>query len=683
MPRLTLGMASYDNYKEVWFTVQALRMFHDLTDTEILIIDNFGCPAIKDFVAGWVSSQVRYELYTERQGTAAAKNRVFEQAAGDWVLCIDSHVMLVPGAVARLREFIAKNPEARDLFQGPLIYDNLVTGADSFSEEWSGGMWGQWNNIYTDRSLPPYEIPMMGMGLFGCRKDAWLGFNPAFRGFGGEEGYIHQKFKKHGRKTICLPWLQWLHQFQAGGSNKLLDDMTRNYVIGFQELGLDMAPLIQHRGADQINRFLTEGQASVQSLYDEAVSIPSDINEHLPTLAQLSAGKRVTEFGVRSGVSTIGWLQGRPQRLTCYDINPCPREAELVAAAAKESIPMQFILGDSTTVDIEPTDILFIDTLHTAAQLALELARHADQVYDMIVLHDTAIYGWIGDDGTQGLNVAVREFLREHPEWGIQATFLNNNGLTVLQRGCVRVSCICPTYNRVVSNKALLEEAVESFLRQDYPNKELVIINDCPGQMLVFDHPQVAVINSLERYATLGEKYNAGIQAVTGELICTWEDDDISLPHRLSLSVAKLGAADYFNPKAYFFLCDGLLTFEQNTGYAHNCSLYRKEAWARVGGYPAISGPQDAAMDSLLRAGSLLHGGSVVDDPIWSVVDGPISGSEAFFIYRWGVSELHLSGVADTQLAYDQYGEEGSVEGVFILCPAWREDYVSRVNLIK
>ena len=32
------------------------------------------------------------------------------------------------------------------------------------------------------------------------------------------------------------------------------------------------------------------------------------------------------------------------------------------------------------------------------------------------------------------------------------------------------VSCICPTYNRPPEYQHLVEEAIESFLRQDYPN---------------------------------------------------------------------------------------------------------------------------------------------------------------------------------------------------------------------
>ena len=52
---------------------------------------------------------------------------------------------------------------------------------------------------------PPFAVPAQGMGLFSCRREAWLGFNPNFRGFGGEEFYIHEKYRQAGRRTVCLP----------------------------------------------------------------------------------------------------------------------------------------------------------------------------------------------------------------------------------------------------------------------------------------------------------------------------------------------------------------------------------------------------------------------------------------------------------------------------------------------
>jgi hypothetical protein len=70
-----------------------------------------------------------------------------------------------------------------------------------------------------------------------------------FREFGGEEGYIHEKYKKNGKKTLCLPFLRWMHRFERpNGANypNNLESRFRNYYIGFKELGLDMTPLLEH-----------------------------------------------------------------------------------------------------------------------------------------------------------------------------------------------------------------------------------------------------------------------------------------------------------------------------------------------------------------------------------------------------------------------------------------------------
>ena len=110
--------------------------------------------------------------------------------------------------------------------------------------KWGSHMWGSWalDPRGLDPSNKPFEIDAMGMGLFSCRKDSWLGFNPKFRGFGGEEGYIHKKYKMNGKKTLCLPFMRWLHRFERPDGvpyHNDLKDRFRNYMIGFQETKQD------------------------------------------------------------------------------------------------------------------------------------------------------------------------------------------------------------------------------------------------------------------------------------------------------------------------------------------------------------------------------------------------------------------------------------------------------------
>ncbi len=237
------------------------------------------------------------------------------------------------------------------------------------------------------------------------------------------------------------------------------------------------------------------------------------------------------------------------------------------------------------------------------------------------------------------------------------------------------VSCICPTYGRPPAYQHLLEEAIESFLRQTHPNKELIVLNDCAEQELVCDAPGVRVVNVPDRFPTLGDKYNAAVDLARGNLLAPWEDDDISLPWRLSLSVERLGDADYFNSRRYWFLDDQGLQFDHPVGVGHNGSLFRRSAFEKVGGYPSISGPQDYEMDS-----------AFLSHPQVTCVGGPFTGQEEltrgewYYIYRWGVHPVHLSSRGEPGDFYQQVGAQPVQPGLFRLQPHWRRDYESETR---
>lgn len=245
---LTVGMATFNDFHGVYFTIQALRMYQDLKNVEILIVDNYGCKHTKD-IANKTGS--RYLLFKEAGGTAAPRDLVFKEASGRAVLCLDCHVLLLPRAIERLKRYYRWRPDCNDLLQGPLIYDDLNGSATHFDPVWRSQMWGVWASDKRGCGTEPFDIPMQGLGLFSCRKTAWLGFNPKFRGFGGEEGYIHEKFRQAGHRCLCLPWLGWVHRFgrvhgQDNSYRLTVDDKVRNYVIGHSELNLPLEPIIEH-----------------------------------------------------------------------------------------------------------------------------------------------------------------------------------------------------------------------------------------------------------------------------------------------------------------------------------------------------------------------------------------------------------------------------------------------------
>ena len=274
---LTIGMATYDDYDGVFFSIQALRLYqlqgleHLI---EIIVIDNNPTGKHADALRRFCNtSNTRYIPYTAKQGTSS-REEIFKHAKGEYVLCMDSHVMFEPFAIQNLLKYYEKNPNTKDLIQGPLLYDDLKNISTHFDPIWRGHMYGIWatNSLAVSANIP-FEIPMMGLGMFSCKKDAWLGFNPNFRGFGAEEGYIHEKFRKAGNKCICIPDIKWNHRFDrplgVPYMNRL-EDRVWNYFVGWMELTRDINDPIFRKIFEEFNKVPTE---SINILFDQARKI--------------------------------------------------------------------------------------------------------------------------------------------------------------------------------------------------------------------------------------------------------------------------------------------------------------------------------------------------------------------------------------------------------------------------
>lgn len=282
-PKITIGMATHDDYDGVYFSVMSLVLYHKehLRNAEILIIDNNPQSKHGEAVRGLAERvpQMRYVAAQEYKGTSI-RERVFQEAKGDYVLCMDCHVFLHDGVLARLIEYFDDNPKSKDILHGPIYYDDHDSFSTHMTSGWYGGFYGRWgtNPQGGDMNNSPFEIPMQGLGLFACVKSQWPGFNLKFRGFGGEEGYIHEKFRQRGGKALCLPFLRWTHRFDRPNAptyTNSWEDRVRNYLVGWDELNLDTAPILEHfsellggAGASSMHsRFLLEKQGPFWS-YD-------------------------------------------------------------------------------------------------------------------------------------------------------------------------------------------------------------------------------------------------------------------------------------------------------------------------------------------------------------------------------------------------------------------------------
>lgn len=155
------------------------------------------------------------------------------------------------------------------------------------------------------------------------------------------------------------------------------------------------------------------------------------VRYHLNTLKQYASEcNTITEMGVDSANTTWAFLLSRPKKLTSIDIinTKAPEIVSLAGKLAKkEGIDFKFILGDTTKIEIEPTEFLYIDTLHTYPQLKRELELHPQKVSKYIAFHDTHMF--------KDMAKALHEFLEQYTnDWEICYQTKESCGLTIIKR---------------------------------------------------------------------------------------------------------------------------------------------------------------------------------------------------------------------------------------------------------
>jgi len=254
----TLGMATYDDFDGVYFTLQTAKLFHE-DITEIIIIDNnpgsSHSKACKDLL-NWQNTKcpIKYIEYKEKV-SSFTKGEVFKHASNEHVIVCDSHVIFVKDAIKALKDYYLNHHKPFDFIQGPMLYDNLTTYSTHLEPIWRDNFYGIWETKKTDEKY--FEIPAMGMGTFSCKKSEWLGFHPLLKGFGGEEFYIHEKYRKNNGRCICLQDFKWVHRFGRPTGvpfPNVLEHRVYNYFIGRFDNNSGYQDVIEHFSNGSLNK---------------------------------------------------------------------------------------------------------------------------------------------------------------------------------------------------------------------------------------------------------------------------------------------------------------------------------------------------------------------------------------------------------------------------------------------
>ena len=508
MPALTIGIIHHERLRTLRATISALQRDHDLRDVEILVCDTKRSKKARK----WVRRQqgIRYVASSLRQ-PGNALDQVFELAHADVVVVLQDPVRLRKDALASLRDYFTNHPDSRNLVHGPLMRGNTVVSTHS-DPYWRRNTWGSAARDARGGRADgeAFVVPMQESGVFSCRRDAWPGMPVLWRGYGGEAGFLQERFRRNGGQVVCLPGFRWERIAPLGSvrpRSPAAHHVLRNHLSGAADLGLDTLYItLRHR-------------------------------DHLAS-------------------------------------------------------------GD------------------------LDQHRH--------------------------------DVLLEQERQGAHHVPL--------------VSCLLYAGHMVPARQALLEEAVESFLRQGYPEKELILLNDVAGQELVCEALGVRVVNTSARCPSLGDAFNAAVAFARGDLLAPWGATSINLPWRLAFSVAALGRQEAYRPAACWYMLDGELDGRPGRPDGGHVALMSREAFRAVGGFPSITlglhRVMDAAVDQWLSERGQPQPDSAMAQGDW------------FTILRREQADAGYDG--DPFLdPWQAQGQAPVKRGRFVLKPHWEADYVT------
>jgi glycosyltransferase involved in cell wall biosynthesis len=228
------------------------------------------------------------------------------------------------------------------------------------------------------------------------------------------------------------------------------------------------------------------------------------------------------------------------------------------------------------------------------------------------------------------------------------------------------ISVLTITYKR----HHLLEEAIESFLRQENnvlapEDTEMVIINDNLEVDYVFDHPNVRIINHKERFPSIAAKLEWGYKQCKFDNIYRLDDDDLLAPWALdnaSIDITNNPGYEIYRSSGMYFFVDN--KYEGENSNINNGNIYTRAYLDRIQ-FPDKSGNEDADI-------TFGHQAKVYESELKHTM-----------LYRWGMGTFHISGLGEqpNQVILNHADKVlDNRTGIVELNPHFKDDYYGQIN---
>jgi glycosyltransferase involved in cell wall biosynthesis len=197
----------------------------------------------------------------------------------------------------------------------------------------------------------------------------------------------------------------------------------------------------------------------------------------------------------------------------------------------------------------------------------------------------------------------------------------------------------------------LMKASIQCYLNQTYKNKNMVIlsqgsedVNDAIKQYLKGLDASEIMFYTAPPNITLGAMRNCSIEIANGDIICQWDDDDLSHHDRLrtqydalrcdSRRVASMFCAflKYYKTSGEIYWCDWSGERLKPNRFICNTLMLRKDVFGQRGIYYPETGPQCNFEEDFVMLQKLLHIGEV----------GPVFDGHKFLYVYHGSNVYHI-----------------------------------------
>ena len=224
------------------------------------------------------------------------------------------------------------------------------------------------------------------------------------------------------------------------------------------------------------------------------------------------------------------------------------------------------------------------------------------------------------------------------------------------------ITVVTLTYKR----HHILEEAIESFLRQGRPDCNMLVINDAVDvtYKLLYPHPNVTVINVPKRFGSIIEKLRFAFNIAPHDYMYRLDDDDLLTEFALRDSIEAIKnnpGHDVYRSKGHYFFSNN--EYGDRGSSINNGNIYTKKYIEGIVDWENKSFGEDNWL-------TFFHNGSVHEYDAMSM------------IYRWGMYTYHISGMGDVDQKemFERVDKDMKEQGEYILVPRFIENYYEQIR---